>query len=116
MALPIIATGLFSFIGSIVGKFLTDGLLRYVAYKALAVTLFITILPILLKNFIVWIVQELNTVISSVMAGSSVEATVLELTGLAAWLADCFNVVDCFSLLITALAIRFVLNMIPFVG
>ena len=116
MALPLIATGLFTFLGSVAGKFLTDAFHRYVAFKALAVTLIITVLPILLKNFIVWIVTELNTVVTSVMQGNSLQSTVIELTGLAAWIADCFNMVDCFALLISALAVRFVLNLIPMVG
>lgn len=114
--MPLILTSLFTFLGSIVGKFLTDGLLRFIAYKALAATLVITILPIILKNSIVWIVTELNVVITSVMQGSSMQPTVINFIGLAAWLSDCFMLADCLSVLLSALALRFILNLIPFVG
>lgn len=114
--LPLVATGLFSFLGTLLGKLLTDGLLRYLAYKALAITLTITVLPILLKNFIVWVVTEINTVITSVMAGNSLQSTVITLSGLSAWIADQMMMVDCVSVLVSALAVRFVLNFIPFIG
>lgn len=116
MAIPIVATGLFSFLGTLFGKFLTDGLLRYIAYKALAVSLIIITFPIILKNLIVWIFEEVTQVVNANMAPSSLEPVLIELTDLGAWFADCFMLADCLALVLTALVIRLVLNFIPFVG
>jgi hypothetical protein len=43
-------------------------------------------------------------------------STIIELSGLAAWLAVHLRFVDCLSVLITGLILRLSLNFIPFVG
>lgn len=115
MALPVLFTPVLAWFGSFFAKFLTDSLLKYVAYKLLAVTLVTVTLPIVLKNLLVWLFSLLTAQISQLDLGT-LSSVVVEISGLAAWFAVHLRVADCMSILITALVIRLTLNFIPFVG
>jgi len=116
MPLPLIATGLFGFFGSVVGKFLTDSLLKFTAYKILAITLLTVTLPIVIKNLITWLFEQLFSIVSSSVDMDGLSATVVHLTGYTAYLASHLMLPDCISIIMTAVGIRLVLNFIPMVG
>ena len=113
--MPIIITSLLSFLGSFVGKFLTDSLLKFVAYKVLLFTLLTVTFPIVIKNLLTWLFNILTSTVSTIDLGN-LSSTVVQLTGFTAYLAQQLHLVDCVSIILTAVAIRFALNFIPFIG
>ena len=113
--MSIIITSLLTFLSSIVGKFLTDSLLRFLAWKTLIFTLLTVTFPVVIKNLITWLFNVLTASVGNIDT-SGISSVVVQFTGFAAYLADKLHLVDCLSIILTALAIRFALNFIPFIG
>lgn len=86
----------------------------YVAIKAVIVTLMMIVLPILLKKFFTWIVAGVLTLVGDSALGS-VSPTTLALTGLAGWFGSNLGLPGCFAVILSAVATRFTLKLIPFV-
>ena len=101
---------------SLAGKFLVDTGLKFVALKVLTYTLLVTTFPIVIKNLLCWLVDQLQAIVQSSIDPGSVQSFSAQLTGLAGWLGDQLLLPTCVSVLLSACAIRFVLNFIPFVG
>lgn len=104
-----------SFLGSAFAKVFTDKVLGWVALKALLVFLFLTIVPLVLNNFLYDIIEILVDLISGQSTSLSALNGTMSFSGFAAWIIECFRIPEAFSLLISALCLRLVLNMIPFV-
>jgi hypothetical protein len=98
------------------GRYLVDAGLRFVATKALVYTLLTITFPVVIKNLLCWLVYALNQIVSSSISSGSVTSFTHQLTGLAGWLGEQLLLPTCVSVLLSAIAIRFVLNFIPFVG
>ncbi len=113
--MPIIITTLLSWFGSLGAKFLTDSLLKFAAYKLLVFTLLTVTFPIVIKNLLTWLFSVLTSAVGNIDMGNLTSATI-QFTGLTAYLAQQLHLTDCISILLTALAIRFALNFIPFIG
>ena len=118
MAAPLafLGSALLSWFAGLFGRFLSDSLLRFVAYKLLFFALLTTTFPIVIKNLIVWVFDEIISATSSFATINGIDATVLSLTGAAGYLASQLMLADCISILMTACIIRFTLNFIPLVG
>jgi hypothetical protein len=101
---------------SIAGRYLVDAGLRFVATKALVYTFLVTTFPIVIKNLLCWLVDTLNEIVQSSIEPGSVTSFTHQLTGLAGWLGEQLLLPTCVSVLLSAIAIRFILNFIPFVG
>jgi len=86
----------------------------YIAIKAVLVTLMMIVLPILLKKFFTWIVAGTLTLVGGSALGS-VSSTTLALTGLAGWFGSNIGLPACFAVILSAVATRFTLKLIPFV-
>lgn len=86
--------------------------LKYLATRAMLLTLFTLVLPVVLYNVYSGIVSELLTWTSSQVTGSSLTGSVISLTGVGAWLADQLRLPQCLSLLLSALGLRFALSAI----
>ena len=104
-----------TFLGSTAAKVFTDKVLGYVAMKAILVFLFITVVPLILNNFLYDIMKIFIDLIAGQSSGVSAFNGQMSFSGFAAWLIQCFRLPEAFSLLISALCLRLVLNMIPFV-
>jgi len=87
--------------------------LTYVAIKVVLVTLMITILPIIIKNLLDWFVTGLLAIVAAHVQTTS--STVMSLVGLAGYFASGLGVPDCFAVIVSAIAIKFTLGLIPFV-
>lgn len=112
----IVITAVLGFFSSLAGRFVTDSVAKYVAYKLFFYTLVTVTVPIVAKNLIVFLFTEMSTIIQGQLSGLDHGATMVQLTGVAGYLAEHLMLPDCLALLLTAVAIRFTLNMIPFVG
>lgn len=97
----------------LLGKILTDNLLRFIATKTLLATLFIVVLPIVLNNFVYELVSYALDMASSVDSSSLPDLT-LSFTGLAGWFASNLYLPDALSVVISAVSVRVFLNHIPF--
>ncbi len=104
-----------TFIGSFAGKIFADKVVGWIALKALLVFLFITVVPLVLNNFLYDIIKIMMDFASGQAAGATALNGNMSFTGFAAWLIECFRLPEAFSLLISALVLRLVLSMIPFV-
>ncbi len=97
----------------LLGKILTDNLLRFIATKTLLATLFVVVLPIVLNNFVYEIIEYAVNIASSVNSASLPDLT-LNLTGLAGWFASNLYLPDALSVVISAVSVRVFLDHIPF--
>ena len=113
--MPIIITSLLSWFGSLGAKFLTDSLLKFAAFKLLAFTLLTVTFPVVIKNLIKWLFDVLTSSLNSLDLGN-LHSTVIQFTGFTAYLAQQLHLVDCVTIILTAVAIRLALNFIPFIG
>ena len=55
----LIFTTILGWFSSLAGRFLSDTALKFIAYKALLVTLLTVTLPVIAKNLMTWLFQEL---------------------------------------------------------
>jgi hypothetical protein len=86
----------------------------YLAIKAVIVTLMMVVLPILLKNFFTWIVSGVLAVIAGSPLGTA-SPTIVSLTGLAGYLGSSLGIPAAVAVILSAVATRFTLKLIPFV-
>lgn len=112
----ILLSPILAWFSSLAGRFLVDGFLKFVAYKALIYTLLITTVPIIIKNLLCWLVGVLQDVVLSSVPSGTLDSITIQLTGLAGYIGDQMLLSTCISILLSALLIRFILNFIPFVG
>lgn len=108
--------GIGAIVGAIVsflGRLITEGVVKWVAMRAFFYSLFVFVLPIILYNLFGKIVSELGSyALSHVGSQSSI---VIQLSGLAAYLAARLRLPEALSLVLSALSLRAALNFIPFV-
>ncbi len=97
----------------ILGKILTDNLSRWIAQKVLLTTLFITVLPIVLNNFLYEVIQYAINIASTVDP-QGLPSLTLQLSGLAGWFFSNLYLPDAFSVILSAVSVRVFLNHIPF--
>lgn len=87
--------------------------LYFVAMKAVMVTLIMIVLPIILKNFFTWIVAGSLSLVSASALGDA-SPTIVGLTGLAGYFGTNLGLPACFAVILSAVATRFSLKLIPF--
>ena len=98
------------------GRQLLDKLSYFVAMKALMIALVVTVLPVIIKNSMTWLIETTHNAMAQAVSGYSLEAQIIQLSGVLAYLASVFQLPSCMSIIVTALAIRLILNFVPFVG
>lgn len=116
MAIPIAAAALWGTIGSVVTKFLGDALLRWLAWKAFIITIITVTLPIVLKNLITWLYDTVMSIAISQISTDGLTTAAFEFTGFSGYLAYHLMIPESIAVILTGLAIRLILNFIPFVG
>lgn len=96
-----------SWLGSIITSVVALGL----AIKLLLIGIVVLILPIILKNTFLWIMQKTLELASSgvdPLTGSG--SMTYQFTGLGAYIADSMLLPQCLSIILTAVAVRFILR------
>lgn len=104
-----------SFLGSTVGLMFTDAVIKWIAFKALMIFLFVVLVPILLNNFLYDIIKIVMDFASIQSGGASSLNGAMSFNGLMGWLLACFRIPECLSVLVSALVLRVILSMVPFV-
>lgn len=107
--------GIIAFLGSQVARVFADKVIGWIAMKAVLVFLFITVVPLLLNNFLYDIIKVMMDFASDKAGGVSAINGGMSFTGFTAWLLECFRLPEAIALLISALVLRLTLSMIPFV-
>ena len=102
-------------IGSVFARFLADKVVGWIALKVILVFLFITVVPLLLNNFLYDIIEIMMNFASGQAAGASTLDGAMSFSGFLAWLIECFRLPEAISLMVSALVLRLILSMIPFV-
>jgi len=105
-----------AFLAAFLGRFFEDGLSFYLALKIFIIGAMTIILPLILKNIIVWLFASLVSIVQAQVGDLSFAPVVIEMTGLGAWLAIKTQLPLAFSIVMSCVATRFVLNMIPGIG
>lgn len=102
-----------SALSGLLARLIGDSVIRWLAFKALMVLLIVTVLPIVLNNFLYEIIQTIFDIVSANTGSSS--GQVLSYSGLTAWFIQVLKLPECLSVLMAALSVRVALRLIPFV-
>lgn len=105
-----------SFAGSIVGKVTIEGA-KFVAYRAFILFLLAVVFPVLVYNIVTYIIVSLLDVgiaLSVDNTPGSLVALSLSFTGLAGWLAQNLYLPQCVSVYMSAVSVRYIMHLIPF--
>lgn len=108
-----IVTAAIGWLGSATAKTLLDRVLFFLALKAFLIALFVIVVPIVLNNVLHGMVEEAMMYVGS-KAINGEWGGVAQFTGIMGWLVDCFQIPACFSVLVSALQLHYVLKLIPF--
>jgi hypothetical protein len=107
---------MFAWLAGLAASFFTASIARYLAWKAVAVLLVTTILPVVIKNLIDWLVAGVLSLVTSYVSGSGMSGYTLALTGLAGWLGNVLQLSAALAIILAAVTFRISLRLIPFVG
>jgi hypothetical protein len=107
---------LVAILASWLGQLFTASVARYIALKLILFTLTVVVLPLVLKGLMDWLVERSLHVISSQTAASGMTSAVWSVGGMAGWLVSTFQIPAIVSVLMGAIAFRFSLRLIPFLG
>ena len=104
---------LLALIGSAVGKYLTDGALKFIAFKLFMTSCFLVLLPFALKAVITWFFDGVYALMNTYMSGSTVGESIITLTGVGAYMGSHMNLPLAFGIIISAVCLRFSIKLIP---
>jgi hypothetical protein len=104
--------GIVALIGGGLAKLLTVETLKFVAFRALIIGSLTLVLPVVLYNVFTRILQETMDICSANIASGGITGGMVELTGMAGWIAQQINLSGCFSIFLSAVALRFTLSFI----
>ena len=99
-------------IGGIAARFASAGMLKFLAQKALLYSLIVTVLPAAIYALIVKIMKEMITLSEGAINQSGMQANVLHLVGMGAWIGQQINIAQSIAIIMSAVALRYTLNMI----
>jgi hypothetical protein len=100
-------------IGSI-GKFLSVETLKFLAWRALIMFIVFIALPVVLYNVLSGLMFDFIEYAMSYVTEQNFQSPVVQLTGLAGYIASQIQLVQVVSLALSFVAIRFVMRFIPF--
>jgi hypothetical protein len=109
--MPALLSWLLSAFGTMVGY----SVIRFTAMKVFIWVLMITIVPVLFSRMIYMLIESVMATMNSIDGVYGINSTIINFTGVAAWLAIHLKIVEGFSLLMSAVAFRMAIRMIPFV-
>jgi hypothetical protein len=107
---------LIAWLGSAIAALISSGVLQFAAFKIILKTLFVVFLPILLFNVMNRFMSDFLYWANTRMAAAGGSPMSIQLSGLTAFLASEIGIIQGFSMLMSAIAIRLTFKLIPFVG
>ena len=109
--MPALLSWLLSAFGTMVGY----SVIRFTAMKVFIWVILITVVPVLFSRLIYMLIEGVMSTINSIDGTYGITSTIVNFTGIAAWLAVHLKLVEGFSLIMSAMAFRMAIRMIPFV-
>lgn len=106
---------LFALLTGGLARLFTDKIIGFVALKIVLAFLFITVVPILLNNFLYDMIEIIMGFATSQIGTQATLNGAMSFTGFVAWVIDCFQLPQALSVMVSALILRLILSMIPFV-
>ncbi len=106
---------MFALLFGFLARLITVEGLKMIAYRAMLLTLVTVILPIVLEKFIVYLIHTASGIAFQHIESSGLAQAAITFSGLAGYLADRFRLVEAGSMIISAITLRFVLNLIPII-
>lgn len=89
---------------------------NFLAMKIVLGILFIVILPIILNNAIYWLFDDIFNTMGAFVEGHSYTLEDVSFSGLLGYFMVEMGIPDCLSVVLSAMALRFAMSWIPFVG
>ncbi len=99
-------------IGGLIAKLFGASVLKFLATKALLLTITTLILPVVLFNKLVKVQETIMNYALSQVSGSGVTSASIQIAGVGAWIGQEIQLPLCMSMIMSAVATRFVLNML----
>lgn len=96
-----------------VTRFFADKITYFLVIKLMVYSLFLIYLPKILKSVVVWMFQGMFCILNSVMGQVEMDSFAIQLSGIGAYLGNCFQVPACMGVILTAISIRMFLNFVP---
>jgi hypothetical protein len=109
----------FSAISSGIIAMITLEGVKFLAWRGFYIFVLGAVIPILSYNVFCFILSKVFEVSMQIMAtqtGSATANLALSFTGLAGWVASQANIPQVIAVYMTAISIRFMLSLIPFIG
>jgi len=103
--------GILASIASWLGTMLASEAARFLALKIFLTTVLVLVLPVVLNNFLIEILQAIMDKANS-LSSSGVNSHMMQLTGISAYLADCLQIPLMVSILLGAVSVKFTLKLI----
>jgi len=96
-----------------VSKILSDKVLAFGALKILLVTLFTTVIPLVINNTLHKVLEIGFNFAVGQIDSSGLNLGSIDFAGLTAWILDCFQIPQCLSIICSALILKLTLKSIP---
>jgi hypothetical protein len=106
---------LLAWLAGTVASFFASKTAEALALKIILTALFMVILPIVLNNVFYDIMESLLTAANEKVGDTGTTSAVLQLSGLAAFLASHLRLPEALSIIITGVTTKVTLRLIPFV-
>lgn len=87
-------------------------LIKWAALRLLIISVVTTLVPLAIYAGWSLISEQIFTMVTAETSGAQWEGTMVQLTGLGAWLGIRLQLVECFQVLSTFLALRFTLSFV----
>ena len=89
---------------------------NFLAMKLVLGFIFVVILPIIINNAIYWLLDEIFVSVNQYVTGYEYTLEDVSFTGLLGYFMVQLGIPDCLSVVLSAMALRFSMSWIPFVG
>ncbi|MBE0501678.1 MAG: hypothetical protein IBX47_09570 [Desulfuromonadales bacterium] len=116
MAIPLLAPSiavLISFLSSSLAKLLVDRLLFFLAFKALVLTAFVIVVPLVVNNILHDLLEMTMSKLNEATYNSGLNGA-MQFSEFMGWLVYCFKIPECLAVIISGLQMRLTLRLIPF--
>lgn len=97
-------------IAGAVARFLSSSVLRFAAYKILAIGIFTTVLPVVLNKVIFSMMERALNWSNSFT--DSVDSVTVQLVGMGAWLGSLLQIPQATSIVLSCVALRYTLKLL----
>lgn len=118
MAVPVVGSivaGIVGVAGSFLSKYILTAVAVFTALKVLLTGIFVLVLPIVINNFIVSMIDTSTQIADSYyQSGSMLGEPLIQATGFFAWVCNVMQVPAVLAVMITAMQVHLMLRVIPF--